>query len=371
VVREVWGEVLGLAASGIDAHASFRALGGTSLKAMEVLAVLEDRFGVPLEPAALRASADTGADTGADTVAGVVDQLLAETGGELPAPRGPAGGDPRPEDDGESIRTVDAGARAADAGRRAECALAVIGLSCRFPGADTPEAYWKLLAEGRDAVTPVPPHRWDGDRASRWGAFLTDPAGFDAARFGIGAEEARALDPAARLLLELAHEALERAGYAGPCRRAHRVGVFTTAGESGYREILEREGTALPPSALTGNLPGLLAARIAQTFDLDGPALVVDTACSSGLVALHLARRSLLAGECDIALVGGVNLHLTPTAPCRRPVAAGRSPRTPTVSCRVRAARCWCCAGPATPGGPATRCTPWCGAPPSTTTAPR
>ncbi|GAA2433704.1 non-ribosomal peptide synthetase/type I polyketide synthase [Streptomyces glaucus] len=299
-VREAWAEALGTDGTRIDAHASFRTLGGTSLKAMEVLAALEDAFGTPLEAAALRG--------GADTVAGLVDHLLARAdGGADVADRSGSDGTPGP-------------ARSGGPAREGDGTLAVVGLACRFPGADTPEAYWRLLAEGRDLVTPVPPHRWDGDRvpAVRRGAFLQDPAAFDADRFGLSEEEARTLDPQARVLLELAHEALERAGYAGPRRRAHRVGVFTTAGDSGYRELLDRtagdSGTDLPPSALTGNLPNLLAARIAQHFDLDGPALAVDTACSSALVALHLARRSLTAGECDIALVGGVNLHLTPTA---------------------------------------------------------
>ncbi|MFJ4691910.1 amino acid adenylation domain-containing protein [Streptomyces sp. NPDC088766] len=324
VVREVWAEVLGTEGALLDLYASFRSLGGTSLKAMEVLAKLEDAFGTPLETAALRA--------GADTVAGLVDHLLAQTdscqadscadAGDGRGPNGmpePAGGRAGAGDGGDPDDTTDP-ARGGGPARQAREALAVIGLACRFPGATTPEAYWRLLTEERDLVTPVPPHRWDADRlpAARWGAFLKDPAAFDADRFGMSEEEARTLDPQARLLLELAHEALERAGYAGPRRRAHRVGVFTTTGDSGYRELLDRaaedSGTDLPPSALTGNLPNLLAARIAQHFDLDGPALAVDTACSSALVALHLARRSLAAGECDIALVGGVNLHLTPTA---------------------------------------------------------
>ncbi|MEV4947345.1 amino acid adenylation domain-containing protein [Streptomyces sp. NPDC053755] len=299
-VREVWAGVLGLPAERIGTRTSFRALGGTSLKAMEVLVTLEDVFGVPLETATLRAGA-------ADTVTGVVDHLLERTEGETRPDRRQA----------ERAEGTDG---SGEPGRRADGTLAVVGLACRFPGAATPDAYWRLLSEGRDLVTPAPPHRWADEHvpAARWGAFLKDPAGFDAAHFGIGDAEAHALDPQARLLLELAHEALERAGYAGPRRRGRRIGVFMTAGDSGYRELLERaaraEGTELPPAALTGNLPNLLAARIAQHFDLDGPALAVDTACSSALVALHLARRSLADGECDLALVGGANLHLTPTA---------------------------------------------------------
>src|SRR5690606_39273425 len=135
---------------------------------------------------------------------------------------------------------------------------AVLALACGFPGADTPEEFWDLLVSGRDAVTTVPPGRWgdgadtghtgdvdtghagaepDGDSgtgrhagavpgAARWGAFLDDPAAFDAGHFAVDEAEARALDPQARIFLELAHEALERAGYAGARRRGLRVGVF-------------------------------------------------------------------------------------------------------------------------------------------------
>ncbi|MGA5471220.1 amino acid adenylation domain-containing protein [Streptomyces arboris] len=289
-VREVWARVLGRAVESIGLHEPFGSLGGTSLKAMEVLVALEDAFGLTLPPAVIR-------DHG--TVAALAGHLLASS-----VPVRPASG---PESEPLPGAT--------------DASAAVIGMACRFPGADTPDAFWDLLIDGRDAVTPVPDGRWDdpGTRTAaarkRWGALLDDPAAFDAGYFGIGEDEARALDPQARLFLELAHEALERAGYAGPRRRGRRVGVFAAVGESGYREVLDRasaDGSPLP-ATLTGNLPSLIAARVSQCLDLDGPALAVDTACSSGLVALHLARRSLLDGECDLAVVGGVNLHLTST----------------------------------------------------------
>ncbi len=289
-VREVWARVLDRPAESIGAHESFGSLGGTSLKAMEVLVALEDAFGVTLPPAVIR-------DHG--TVAALAGHLLTV----VPGPSVSAPGAERTGEEGEAV-------------------AAVIGMACRFPGADTPEDFWDLLIGGHDAITPVPYGRWDDDtrdrRAAppkRWAGLLKDPAAFDADYFGIGEDEARAIDPQARLFLELAHEALERAGYAGPRRRGRRVGVFAAVGDSGYREVLDRasaDGSPLP-TALTGNLPALTAARVSQSLDLDGPALAVDTACSSGLVALHLARRSLLDGECDLAVVGGVNLHPTAT----------------------------------------------------------
>ncbi|MFE6918324.1 amino acid adenylation domain-containing protein, partial [Streptomyces rubiginosohelvolus] len=292
-VREVWARVLDRTAESIGVHEPFGSLGGTSLKAMEVLVALEDAFGVTLPPAVIR-------DHG--TVAALAGHLLTVVPGP-PASAPEAGEDP-------------------EGGEGREAVAAVIGMACRFPGADTPEDFWDLLIDGHDAITPVPSGRWGDDTRDRqdaprkrWAGLLKDPAAFDADYFGIGEDEARAIDPQARLFLELAHEALERAGYAGPRRRGRRVGVFAAVGDSGYREVLDRasaDGSPLP-TALTGNLPSLTAARVSQSLDLDGPALAVDTACSSGLVALHLARRSLLDGECDLAVVGGVNLHLTAT----------------------------------------------------------
>ncbi len=316
-VREVWARVLGRSAESIGAHEPFGSLGGTSLKAMEVLVALEDAFGVTLPPAVIR-------DHG--TVAALAGHLLTVTPG--PPSSSPEAGEssaPRTGATTEADRTGRDTSTATSASADASTSAAVIGMACRFPGAATPEAFWDLLVDGYDAVTPVPHERWDDgqDRSGartaapreRWAALLEDPGAFDAGYFGIGEGEARALDPQARLFLELAHEALERAGYAGPHRRGRRIGVFAAVGDSGYREVLERasaDGSPLP-TALTGNLPALIAARVSQSLDLDGPALAVDTACSSGLVALHLARRSLLEGECDLAVVGGVNLHLTST----------------------------------------------------------
>ncbi|MFJ6443263.1 amino acid adenylation domain-containing protein [Streptomyces sp. NPDC091649] len=356
-VREVWARALDRPAESIGAHEPFGSLGGTSLKAMEVLVALEDAFGVTLPPAVIRDHDTLAALAGHLLTIAPVPRASVPVAGESAAPAagdaagegaaGPAadsdfvsdpgsrsgsGSGPGPgsgsgcgSDAGSGSRS---GSPAGAAAGGATTAAAVIAMACRFPGADTPEAFWDLLIDGHDAVTPVPHGRWDEDheRAGlrptaprrRWAALLEDPAAFDADYFGIGADEARALDPQARIFLELAHEALERAGYAGPRRHGRRIGVFAAVGDSGYREVLDRASAdgSSPPTALTGNLPALIAARVSQCLDLDGPALGVDTACSSGLVALHLARRSLLDGECDLAVVGGVNLHLT-SAPHR------------------------------------------------------
>ncbi|MEV6634975.1 amino acid adenylation domain-containing protein [Actinoplanes sp. NPDC051470] len=296
VVRAIWARVLRMPVETIGPEDRFLAIGGSSLAAMEVLAALEDAFGRTLDPATLRDCA---------TVSALADRLLADEADEAVGLTPP----PSPQPDLEPAR-AQAASPPDHIGRREE--LAVVGMACRFPGADTPEEFWANLVAGRDSVTPVT--RWaDGGH----GAFLADPALFDAGFFGIGEDEARLLDPHARIFLELAHEALERAGYAGPHRTGRRIGVFAAVGESGYPEIVAGAlGGAVGGTgahALTGTLRNLTAARVAHLLDLRGPALAVDTACSSALVALHLARLSLSAGDCDVAVVGGVNLNLTAT----------------------------------------------------------
>ncbi|MFF2305411.1 amino acid adenylation domain-containing protein [Streptomyces sp. NPDC058128] len=328
VVLGLWARALGLPGSAIGLDDDFRALGGSSLKAMEVLAGLEDAFGVVLRPSDVRDYTTVAALAGLILAGGSDD---AGPGADAGAGAGASAGASQPHGsvaggrpssyatpEGSARTAPDEAAEAAphDSASADKPLIAVSGLACRLPGADTPEAFWDRLLDGYDAVTPVPQGRWvdPADGHARWGAFLDEPDGFDAGFFGIGDEEARATDPQARILLELSHEALERAGYAGPRRRGRRVGVFVASGDSGYRRVLEQshEEGELPAAALTGNLPNMLAARVAHCLDLTGPALAVDTACSSALVALHLARRSLQAGECDIAVVGGVHLNLTP-----------------------------------------------------------
>ena len=286
-VRRAWGRALRRDPATIGPHDRFLEIGGTSLTAMEVLADLEDAYGVDLDPVVLR-------DHG--TIAALTELLSGQ--------RSPV------------ARTEHGAVR--DGGP-----VAVIGMACRFPGADTPEEFWEALVAGRDAVTAS--SRWAGS-----GSFLADPAAFDAAFFGVDADEARHTDPQTRILLEVAHEALERAGYAGARRNALRVGVFAAAGESGYMDLVRRN--ASPRAGLIGGLRNLVAARLAHALDLDGPALVVDTACSSALVALHLARLSIAAGECDLAVVGGVNLNLTTDA---YRALDGAQAISPTGRCRV------------------------------------
>ena len=202
--------------------------------------------------------------------------------------------------------------------RRVEAPVAVVGLALRLPGADTPDRFWRLLCDGTVAITEVPPERWDAaplaaDGVPRWGGFIGAIDGFDAAFFRIPPAEAATMDPQQRLAAEIAWEALENAGYSLTERRPRATGVFLGVSTDDYKgRFIAGEAAAVDPRMATGTANSALAGRLSYMFDLGGPSLVVDTACSSSLVAAHLACRSLRAGECDMALAGGVGLLLEP-----------------------------------------------------------
>ncbi|MEN8512464.1 amino acid adenylation domain-containing protein [Burkholderia sp. RS02] len=203
--------------------------------------------------------------------------------------------------------------------------IAVIGMACRFPGrSDTPDAFWQLLDDARDAVTEVPGERWDIDRyydpdpstpgkmATRHGAFLERVDQFDAAFFGIAPREATYLDPQQRLLLEVAWEALENAHLAPERFRQSATGVYV--GITCFDHAIQVSNASMPSSSYagTGSALNMAAGRLSFVLGLTGPSMAIDTACSSSLVCLHLACESLRSRESNMALAGGVNLMLSP-----------------------------------------------------------
>jgi len=215
-----------------------------------------------------------------------------------------------------------------NASLRARESIAVIGMSCRFPGgANSPDLYWDLLKSGRDAISEVPPSRWiaadflSEDR-SALGRMYCSKAGFldiaveafDASFFGISPKEANALDPQQRLLLELSWEAIEHAGIAPDSLKNSRTAVYVGMSGDDYSRHHRHSGNleSIDAYSLTGSTSSTAAGRISYTLGLHGPCITLDTACSSSLVALHLATRSLRTKESDMALVGGVNLILSP-----------------------------------------------------------
>jgi acyl transferase domain-containing protein/acyl-CoA synthetase (AMP-forming)/AMP-acid ligase II/acyl carrier protein len=198
--------------------------------------------------------------------------------------------------------------------------IAIIGLSCRFPGADGPEAFWRLLKEGTDTISEAPKERWNVDELydanlsspgkmnTRWGGFVDRIDEFDPVFFGISTREAASMDPQQRLLLEVTWEALEQSGIAPKQLEGSRTGVFIGISSCDYYRL----HAAPPARAGTGIANSIAANRISYFFDFRGPSLVIDTACSSSLVALHLACQNLRSGESDMALAGGVNLMISP-----------------------------------------------------------
>ncbi|WP_146167907.1 type I polyketide synthase, partial [Micromonospora sp. MH33] len=267
---------------------AFRDLGFTSLTAVELRNRLDAATGLTL-PATLAFDHPN------------PDALAIHLRTEL------LGGQERPETATPAVRPVD------------DDPIVIVGMGCRFPtGAGSPAEFWRLLADGVDAMGDLPTNRhWDltGLPSSvTQGAFLDDAGAFDAQFFGISPREAIAMDPQQRLLLETSWAAIEDARLDPLTLAGGRVGVFAGTNGQDFDHLVRRGGEHLAGYGATGATASVLSGRVAYAFGFEGPAVTVDTACSSSLVALHLAAQSLRAGECDLALAGGVTVMATPSA---------------------------------------------------------
>jgi acyl transferase domain-containing protein len=283
----------------------FTELGCDSLQLQELLLMLCEEFGKPLDPTFFFRYG---------TIESASKVLQPKEDGR-PNKRPPAAVKQLPQELASSPKTA-----SSEAGRSVD-RIAVIGVGCRFPGSvRNPAEFWRLLAEGRDAVRMVPADRWDIDELydpnwdapgkmwSREGGFLDDIDRFDADFFGITPREAMSLDPQQRLLLEVTWEAMENAGVAPPSLAGTQTGVFIGLTNLDYQRMAFADRNEIDAYCATGTFGSTCSGRLSYFLDIHGPSLTVDTACSSSLVAFHLACQSLLAGESDLAIAGGVNL---------------------------------------------------------------
>jgi len=200
--------------------------------------------------------------------------------------------------------------------------IAIIGYAARLPGSRDAEAFWNVLSQESDAVSPIPPDRWDADAfydadadaagkvSTRRAGFAEDVASFDAQFFGVSPREAEFLDPQHRMVLETSWHAIEHAGIAAADLEGSRTGLFMGLSTHDYLSLLSGKlgYGAIEAYFGTGTSPAVCAGRVSYRLGLEGPAVTVDTACSSSLVSMHQAAQGLRAGECDLALAGGVNV---------------------------------------------------------------
>ena len=203
--------------------------------------------------------------------------------------------------------------------------IAMVGASCRLPGASSLEDFWRLLVEEKNVIQARPSGRWSVERFLREGepspgfsysfagGYLDDPFQFDPMPFGISLREAAQTDPQQRLLLELVWQAFEDAGVSPDQWKGRKAGVYVGASNIDYQGAAALDASVIESHFATGNALSILANRISYVFDFKGPSLTVDTACSSSLVALRQASEALAAGDIDFAVVAGVNLLLSPT----------------------------------------------------------
>ncbi|MCQ4167702.1 SDR family NAD(P)-dependent oxidoreductase, partial [Tahibacter sp. P2K] len=283
-LAQLIGDALLLPPSRLEADDNLGDIGFDSIRLQDLAERLGRHYGLPVTPAVFFSH---------PTAAKLAQWLLTEHGAAMEAFYGPAdsavrpAAAPRAAQAAQAVRRLPAGSKAASAS--AAEPIAIIGLSGRFPQARTVAEFWTLLREGRSAIATIPAERWDWQAvpddsgASRWMGAVPGVDEFDPLFFEISPHEAERMDPRQRLLLQEAYKALEDAGYGPAQLAAQTVGMFVGVEQGDYQHLVGAEGT------LTGNHEAILAARLAYVLDLNGPAMAINTACSSGLVAVHQA----------------------------------------------------------------------------------
>ena len=323
LIRNWWSEVLGISENAIGDHDPFYSLGGTSIKAIEVLALAEESVDCIITHDMFKEH---------DTIHGLAsfivrenvtvrcktnklvklapyreDQRKPEDKNQFDDARDQVKLDVEPDQSAASVSYI--------APDIAEEDIAIIGMGCLFPQADSADEFWQILKEGRDCISEFPSNRSNINKyysensdaenttVSKWGSFVENHH-FDPKFFSIGEAEALTMDPHQRIFLTAAWQAIQDSGLIDI--NGSRMGVFVGVGGSGIYQ--QQDDALMTPSTLTGLLGNIVASRVSNAFNLKGPSLVVDTACSSSLVSVDLAVKSILNGECDTAVAGGVQV---------------------------------------------------------------
>jgi len=322
------GEQLKVAPEDLDPEVELTEYGFDSIGFTQFANRLNERFGLEVTPTLFFEHPGLGALTdalAASDGASIADRLglavaVAATA-PVSAPEPESRAEPEPRMAAPTAQP--AAAREPQAGG---AGVAIIGLAGVFPQARDIDAFWHNLAQGRDCIVEVPPERWDwrqwwGDPQTqagrtnvKWGGFIDGLAEFDPLFFGLSPREARAMDPQQRLLLTQAWRVMEHAGYAPRSLAGSNTAVFIGTADTGYGRLLAQAGEGVEGYSMTGLAPSLGPNRISFQFDLHGPSVAVETACSSALVAIHRAAEAIRGGGCDLAIAGGVNALLLPDA---------------------------------------------------------
>ncbi|MGE0912085.1 beta-ketoacyl synthase N-terminal-like domain-containing protein, partial [Bacillus atrophaeus] len=203
--------------------------------------------------------------------------------------------------------------------------MAIVGIACRFPEAENYEEYWDNLKNGRSSIKEIPKDRWNwkefrtiggeykSNSVSKWGGFVDNVNTFDVRFFGLSNREADAMDPQQRMMLELTWSCFEDAGIRPSNVSGDKIGVFLGAFNFDYKELIERSQERIVPHYSTGTSSAIIPNRISYYYNLKGPSLEIDNACSGSITALHTACQSIMNGDCEMALAGGVSILLSPS----------------------------------------------------------